>query len=120
MHGNSWHFATINMRCLQKKGTASHSNPHWFVTFGATGRDAFTENEIGVWAHLKASPYYAALHSCWSYNVRLPANAWLRLAMQAPAGFDLVEMARIFDEEVRPWQLWHKVVPRVCVPETWS
>ena len=103
-----------DMRCLQQRRSASLvCNPHRFVTFGAKGNDKFTDDELAVWAHLKAGPYYAALHACWTYSDRLPATAWLRLAMQTPAALDFVELARIFDEEVRTWQLWRRGVPRV-------
>jgi hypothetical protein len=63
------------------------------------GADTFVADEASVWRYLKATAYYKSLHACWTYSRPLDANCWLRMAMQTPTALDMVELARIFDEE---------------------
>lgn len=84
---------------MQSKVTTAKT-AHWFVKFGVTGDDQFVEQEFAVWDSLKSTFYYRALRANWTYNTRLPVNVWLRFSMQAPSGLEMVEVARIFDEQV--------------------
>jgi hypothetical protein len=58
--------------------------------------------EQQMWRYLKSSAFYENMHFCVATGTPLPYSDWLRMLMHVPGTMHVGELARIFDEEVRP------------------